>query len=236
MSLLARNSILKELFETKQMPDGQGNSVSIHSNIPLSYAETLYQTVLRQQPKLAVEIGMAFGVATLSILTALEQAGDGRLISIDPFQTKHWHGCGLKNVERAGLSHRHQMLEAFDYLTLPRLLAEKTTIDFAYIDGWHTFDYTLLDFWYIDKMLTVGGVIGFNDCAWAGVHKAIKFVRTHRKYKEIEVGLARTISLRQGLWPLVRGIFSARYRRWKQDRYFRKIEHWEPSWNFFKDF
>jgi len=43
------------------------------------------------------------------------------------------------------------MHEDFDFKVLPRLLESGKKIDFAYIDGWHTFDYTLLDWCYIDR-------------------------------------------------------------------------------------
>ena len=51
-------------------------------------------------------------------------------------------------------------------------------LESAAVDGWHTFDYALLDFWYADKMLDVNGVVGFNDCGWRAVSKAIGFVLT----------------------------------------------------------
>jgi len=58
---------------------------------------------------------------------------------------------------------------------LPQLLKNKTELDFAYIDGWHTFDYTPVDFFYIDKMLKVRGIVAFNDVSWRSVHKVINF-------------------------------------------------------------
>ena len=133
---------------------------------------------------------MAFGVSSLAILAALREIGqDGKLISIDPGQSTGWQGCGRTAVARAGLSSRHELIEDYDYNALPRLLTSGLRIDFAYIDGWHTFDYSLLDWWYVDRMLPAGGVVGFNDCGWPAVEKAIRFVMTHRKYEELDVGL-----------------------------------------------
>jgi len=51
----------------------------------------------------------------------------------------------------------HELVEDFDYYALPRLLANGCRADFAYIDGWHTFDHAMLDFWFIDKMMNIGG-------------------------------------------------------------------------------
>jgi predicted O-methyltransferase YrrM len=70
-----------------------GHPVQVHSNIRLEFAEALYQTVRRLRPLVTIEVGMAFGVASLAILRALRDSGsDGRLISIDPNQTSEWQG------------------------------------------------------------------------------------------------------------------------------------------------
>ncbi len=107
---------------------------------------------------------MAFGVASLAIVSALVEAGTGgQLISIDPNRSRHWRNIGVLNLRRAGFDGHHRLIERVDYLALPELVRERQTIQFAYIDGWHTFDYTLLDFLYIDKMLAPGGVVAFND-------------------------------------------------------------------------
>jgi len=67
---------------------------------------------------------------------------------------------------KASLSDRHELIEEYDYDALPRLRASGLRVDFAYLDGWHTFDHTLLAWWYVDKMLPAGGIVGFNDCDW----------------------------------------------------------------------
>src|SRR6185436_18808594 len=146
--LLARNPVLKEMMVERTMTDREGRVRPVNSEIRRRYAEALYRFVLNQRPKLVVEVGLANGASTLSILTALAAVGgDGRLISIDPFQKTDYREQGLINVERAGLAARHEWVEEADYLSLPRMLGRGTQVDFGYVDGWHTFDYTLLDFW-----------------------------------------------------------------------------------------
>jgi hypothetical protein len=81
------------------------------------------------------------------------------------------------------------LLEEPDFKALPCLLERGTKLDFAYIDEWHTFDYTLLDFFYIDKMLRTGGVVAFNDCGWLAVDRVLRFVQSHRKYADMDAGL-----------------------------------------------
>jgi predicted O-methyltransferase YrrM len=193
----------------------------------------LYSTVAEHEPSTVVEVGMAQGASTLAILAALDQLGGARtLISIDRRQSKGYDSVGLRHVERAGFGHLHELREAFDHVALPELLAAETVVDFAYIDGMHTFDNTLLGFFYLDKMMPVGAVVGFNDCALPAVDRAVRFVTRHRKYEEIDVGLRAQYASASVRTTLGRVI----HRRSKSDRYFRKVENWTPKYNHWKRF
>jgi predicted O-methyltransferase YrrM len=228
--------IIEEMLLGRTSQTLTGENISVHSEIDLANAESLYETVLRVRPAVVIEIGVAFGVSSLSILTALREIDQGgKLLSVDPMQTSVWKGCGLASIARAGLTNWHEMHEDFDYKVLPRLLESGKKMDFAYIDGWHTFDYAFLDWWYIDKMLRPGGIAAFNDCAWPAVDKAIRFVTTHRKYTEIDVGIPRQSQRK-------RKLLSALSLGWVRvpldirDRYFRKDADWEPRWDFYAPF
>jgi predicted O-methyltransferase YrrM len=240
MNLLERNPVLHELLATKTARTPSGEAVPLDSFLDATHAEALYRHIRTQRPRLAVEIGMANAISTLAILTALEDCGgDGRLISIDPNQSTQWRDCGRAAVSRAGLTARHQVIEKADAIALPELLATQTRVEFGYIDGWHTFDYALVDFWYLDKMLPKDGVIAFNDCGWPAVEKVIRFVATHRRYRELDVGLPRRYDRPFSLGILLRKLKHgqlADYCRRHEDRYFQKSESWEPSWNFFANF
>ena len=208
--LLERCPVLHEVLERR-------------TAISVRHAEALFETVARMQPSVVLEIGMASGGSTLAILAALSE-GDGRLVSIDPRQSSYWENSGRDLVTRSGFGAHHELIEDFDYNALPRLLSAGRHVDLAYIDGWHTFDHAFLDWWYVDKMLSVGGIVGFNDCGWPAVDKVIRFVLGHRKYTEIDVGLPK-----RSVGPIFR-------RRQSQDRYFSKDEEWEPRWDFYAPF
>ena len=233
MSVLERNAILREIVSTRTVRDVSGTATRDIAGVSTSFAEALYQQVLRRRPTTVVEVGMAYGVSSLAILTALaELGGERRLISIDPYQSTQWMGIGVANVERAGYSGLHELREMPDFLALPELLREGLSVDFGYIDGWHTFDYTLLDFWYLDRMLTIGGVVAFNDCGMRAVHKVIRFVLSHRRYREVDVGLPRDFSSANRLGSLLRRATG----RNAADRYFEKLEAFEPEWSFYAPF
>src|SRR5262249_35359379 len=57
------------------------------------------------------------------------------------------------------------------------------TLDFAFIDGWHTFDYASVDFFFVDLLLRPGGVVVIDDTDFPSVWKLAKYIVTNRTYK-----------------------------------------------------
>jgi predicted O-methyltransferase YrrM len=239
MGLLDNSVVLREMLQSGTALDERGERQPLHSHIPERFAEALYRTVLARRPGLVVEVGMAMGCSTLAILAALQAiGGPGRLLSIDPYQSAY-KNCGLVAVRRAGLATRHEHIAEPDFIALPRLLAAGTRVDLGYIDGNHTFDFALLDFWYLDRMIPVGGVVAFNDCAMPAVHKVIRFLLTHRRYVEVDVGLRASYVDYSRVRGAIRRLMGAKpqtfYRNFA-DRYFQKQDNWEPKWDFFAPF
>lgn len=225
--------LLREVYDTGEVVLGDGTRVVAHAQVSRANAEGLYRAVLRERPSRVLEVGMAYGISSLAMLAALEElGGEGRLLSVDPHQREIWRDGGRKTVERSGLGHRHELIEDFDYLALPRLVEQRRRFDLAYIDGYHSFDYVMLDFFFVDLALEVGGVVGFNDCGWKSVFRVIRFIETHKKYAEIDVGIAPDYHGRNALFSLGRRLFGFNW----SDRYFRKLEEHTPANNFYARF
>ena len=196
------------------------------------FADALQRTVFANTPMAALEIGLAGGVSAVAIMTGLRLLpGNRTLTSIDPYQRSDFQNAGLARIRRAGMADMHTLIEQPDYLALPQLLASGQRFQFAYIDGWHTFDYTLLDFWYIDRMLDIGGIVAFNDCHLKAVTRVCGFVTSHRDYVELDVGLPGEYGSN-----LLQRIKRKRERRNGADRYFRKQSTREPDWSFYAPF
>ena len=92
-------------------------------------------------------------------------------------------------------------------------------VDLGYIDGSHTFEDTFIEFFYLDRLLSAGGVVGFNDAGWRSVYRVIRFVQTEREYEELNVGLTQNYDARNLLYSVLRRLL----RIPRQDRYFRKL-------------
>jgi hypothetical protein len=205
---------------------GFAEAVNHHKGIAVEYAVGLHRAVLTKRPQTMVEIGLANGAASLAILSALAQLGGQRqLISIDPNQSTQWGNAGLKNIAANGFAPLHRLIEQPDYLALPELVRQQLAPEAAYVDGKHSFEYVLLDFFYLDKLLPVGGIIGFNDAGWRTVRQVLHFVLTNRKYTEIQVGLTPNYQGRNPAATLGRRVLN----QVNNDRWFTKNAVWEPD-------
>jgi predicted O-methyltransferase YrrM len=225
--------VLQEaLFERRvQHPDGTWRDLK--ANISVANSRALNEFVRLRRPQLVVEIGMAYGVSTLTILDALRANKYGRLISIDPYID--WPTArlvALHQVKRAAVDDLHEHMSECSHTALPKLLIQGHQPDFIYIDGWHNFDYVFTDCFFADKLLTPGGAVAFNDAGWRPVFKVIRFLKAYRKYRELDVGLPKRYDARNRLFEIVKRLEG----RSTCDRYFEKVEEWEPPSGFHRWF
>jgi len=168
-----------------QLPDG--SDVDANSFIPRDECELVYEMITFIGATRAIEVGMAFGVSTLCIADAIRSNGaDARLVSIDSHQTIGWNGAGMHLIRRAGQDAIVTLIEEPSQLVLPRMAAEGQQFDFGFIDGWHTFDHTLIDFFFIDRMLRDGGVVVFDDVGYPAINAVVRFILANRDYELVK--------------------------------------------------
>lgn len=166
---------------------------------------------------------MAHGISSLSILYGMSSP-DGHLTSMDPWQHSHWQGCGRQLLIDEGFAAQHTLIEAVDWFGLPELLKNGSRFDFAYIDGDHSFACTFLDFFYLDKMLDVGGIVGFNDCGMPAVQRVVSYLRANLDYEPVD-------EVRISWWQ------RRRLKFWEYpDLYFRKRTDLTVPWNEYFNF
>jgi len=185
------NSVLERIIETRQVSDGTQSLPLCHPDFPnlpvaIDRAEgSLLQRVIADiKPRTSLEIGCAYGVSTLYICEALASLPHiSRHIVLDPFQTTQWRGIGVKNVRDAGFEALLDFREQRSELALPQLVEEGVTIEFALVDGWHTFDQVMVEFYYLNRMLRVGGVLVFDDADRRSVNRVIRHALTYPAYR-----------------------------------------------------
>ena len=191
------NPVLRELITTRTMLGEDGGRIPIDSQITEEEGRHIQRVIAAIKPKTTLEVGMAYGVSTLFICEALVGAGGAKHLVIDPYQNdvpdpsrkngerpadQGWSGMGLLNVRRAGYERLVEFHGTPSYAALPQILATGQKIDFALIDGMHTFDYALVDFFFIDLLLNIGGVVTFDDLSFPSIRKLCRYILTNRTY------------------------------------------------------
>lgn len=153
---------------------------------PAEY-DRLRELLATHRPKRTLEIGLANGGSACVICQHLAEAGGEGHTAVDPFQSdpKGFSGRGVEAVKGRGFGHLLTVVEDFGHLTLPRLVAEGKTFQFVLVDGWHSFDYTLIDLFFADLLLEPGGVLAVHDTGWPAVYKACRFLETHKPYDRL---------------------------------------------------
>jgi predicted O-methyltransferase YrrM len=78
----------------------------------------------------SLEIGFAYGFATLWMLDALSAQQDTFHVAVDPFEKALWGGVGLRQIERLPYTGKFEWVEDYSIHALSRLIQQKTTFDF----------------------------------------------------------------------------------------------------------
>jgi predicted O-methyltransferase YrrM len=173
------NPILDEILRTR-------NAQAKEGGIPPLEGEFLQRIIKEIKPRTSLEIGLAYGISALFICEALEKVKSEKHIIIDPCQNipeAGYNGSGLKNLRKAKYDKLVEFIESPSEIALPELLKKGTRVEFAFIDGWHTFDHALVDFFYINRMLNVGGLVAFDDANWPSVQKLCRYVSRFPSYR-----------------------------------------------------
>ena len=169
----------------KRVKVGDNDIKRISSNVNSTEGNYLSALVEAKGLKKVLEVGFAFGISTMYLCRAVLKTG-GSVTSIDPFQSSQWHNYGLKLITYNKLSNVHTLIEEKSYVALPRLITREPEYDMIFIDGWHTFDYTLVDFFFADKLIKIGGYIVIDDIRHHSVKQVVNYlVQNYTFYRRV---------------------------------------------------
>jgi predicted O-methyltransferase YrrM len=204
--------LVEEILATgrTELPDGR--PVIADSYIPRDECELLYEVIAASGALRVVETGMAYGVSSLCIADAIHRNANGkacRLVSIDSHQTISFQRAAVHLLGRAGYAAESTLIEEPSQFALPRLVTHGERFDAGFIDGWHTFDHTLIDFFFIDQMLEPGGFVVFDDVGYPAINAAVRFILANRDYelthvRKTERPVAASLRLRRNVKRLLR--------------------------------
>lgn len=165
-------------------PSGEYRKLSSH--VKQAEQEEIRKALQSTKAKQTLEVGFAYGGSALLFAEhhqKMKHTGISHTI-LDPNQfgtgDGHWEGIGVENLKRCGFvkGKNFRLIEESSVDALPYLLRKhgKSWLDVALIDGWHTFDYTLLDIFYCLAMLRVGGILIVDDKRMRAVNAVAKYV------------------------------------------------------------
>ena len=216
------NPLLQQMLATQSVVTDAGTISLRHPEFPdrfshvgRSTGELLQRAVADVQPKLSLEIGLAYGVSTLFICDAIAALrAPGMHIVLDPYQHGKWRGIGLKNVKAAGSGPLIDFRAERSEFALPKMVAEGLRVDLAFIDGLHRHDQVCMEFYFVNRLLRPGGIVLFDDAERPSVKRVIRQALAYPCYEmygstePVRGGRSAlgTLRMRAGRLPAVRRI------------------------------
>ena len=184
-----------ELAELVALPTVRGRSGKRLETGALSSVNnllTLRQLMMELRPQRTLEVGLSVGGSAMVFACSHRDLGHvaaQQHIAIDPYQESFWDGIGLDVLKRAGLDTYVDVRQAPSALELSRLAAADMRVDLAYVDGSHLVEDVFVDAYFVNRMLTDGGVVAFDDCSDPHVAKVIAFLRANARDGLVEFDL-----------------------------------------------
>ena len=199
------DQLLDDFYASDVKPAARGATVTIVREYSVTRAacEYLYKTVRNLKPHRTVEVGLAWGGSSTAICAALRDNENGaRATIMDPHQDlpggpHTYHGVGLEQLDRTGLRTLVDFHQERSDWVLAHLCHDGHRIQFGFIDGDHRLDPTFVDFYFIDRMLDVGGVVVFDDFQFPAVQSVIAHAMAHLHYDLISCPPSRLAALRK---------------------------------------
>lgn len=252
------NQLALNIIQSQKVSTESGEEIPLNSSIDLEEANFLYKLITDNQCIRTLEIGCAMGISSLVICEAISKNDSNtHHLIVDPFQMTDWNGLGIKNLKKSNFTN-FTLYEDYSEFILPKLVKDGIEIDFAFIDGWHTFDHTIIDFFFLNRMLKEGGIIVIDDVGMPAINKVLRYILNYPAYEHLNSVIVKQSNARKNL-EIFKSIFRPFSKILGQRIAFeflsstlilgdaslglnasmvalRKIAHDERSWNWYKDF
>lgn len=228
------NTTLADILKSRKVTDSEGESRPLHSGVRKETGLFLQKVIRENDYRSVLEVGFAHGISALYIGEELKGRDGARHLIIDPAQSKGWKNTGVENLKRAGFS--FELVEKGSEIALPALLETGERFDLGFIDGWHTFDHALLDFFYLSRLVRVGGMIVLDDADFPSVSKVAAYVSQYPCFELVlpELGAVARVRNRAKGW--LRRPFTRDEKIFPRVVGFRKIAEDERGWDWYRGF
>jgi caffeoyl-CoA O-methyltransferase len=160
--------------QVKAFLDSHSNSWH-DMNVPESDGKLLYNLIVKNKYKNAVEIGTSTGHSSIWMAWALSKTG-GKLITVEIDEKRHKEA--LANFEKAGVSEFIDARLADAHELVPKLTGP---VDFVFSDAdkdWYTNYFKAMD-----PKLKIGGCFTAHNIGMAGVNEFFEYISKLPYYK-----------------------------------------------------
>lgn len=141
-------------------------------------SELLFKLIHFLNCKLIVELGTSLGINTMYLATVNSK---NKIYTIEA--DKNLCEIAKKNFNRLDIKNIHLINDIFDH-ALPLLLETLPEVDFAYIDGNHTYQATLNYFEWLTSKSNFKTIIVLDDIYWSKeMNAAWEKIKEHPKVK-----------------------------------------------------
>jgi predicted O-methyltransferase YrrM len=143
----------------------------------------LFALIYGLRPTLALEIGTAEGGSAMIICAAMDMAGCGKLVCVDPnpkIAPEHWSRIAHRTALVSGASSEVEVIRR-------AAGGENVQFDFVLVDGDHAYQGVLNDIEIVSQFLHEGSYVLFHDAHFVEVKEAID--ASLRQYPFLDCGL-----------------------------------------------
>jgi hypothetical protein len=178
------NLLPNEYLNKLESESGSIETVNPKTGFSIGYPawNLLYYSILCSLPRnkrevVVLEVGTNIGSSTIIIAQALKDAGvDGYVRTVDI--NEKTTAIAKENITKAGLADRVEFHVQDSLEFLGNLVNEVDHIDFAFIDGNHSFDHVIKEFSIIyPRIIVCLGKVYLDNTLIGGVADALKFIK-----------------------------------------------------------
>jgi predicted O-methyltransferase YrrM len=198
------NSIIDAIYTSQKVVTSDGERIPLHSAISQDDGKLILDIIENDITiRKTVEIGCAYGLSSLFIAEGIKNRPNCHHTIIDPFQNTKWKGVGIKNLKEAGFD-SFELIEEKSEIALPELMKNnEAQFDLVFIDGFHTFDHTLLDCFYATRLLRIGGFLVVDDVGFPAIRRVIDYLILYPCYTFVNATYSETRQSFKGRLSLV---------------------------------
>lgn len=153
------------------------------TSVSLAEANAIARCVAGFKLERTLEIGLAHAGSSAAIIAAKRHAGfQTKHVALDPYQRSHSESRGLEVLQALGYADDLDYREEFSERYLP---ASTEVFDFILVDGGHGLGQAMVDAFFSDRLLRIGGFMAVDDIYLKTTAQSLRYLIDECGYRVI---------------------------------------------------